>query len=132
GPLPLEPGHHLVVTLSGVGKRPTCPAEFGGEDAEPEKHDGPAGAGIRNGQDADREHREADDSDHDAVAEIGRGPFPQPAPPAGPTALDPRSSPFASRGRCPHRSSPPALHGCPGFSFTNSAVASDSTGSPSS
>ncbi len=55
--LPLEPVHDLVVALLGVGQQPPRPVEFGGQDAEPDEHDGPAGTGVRDRDDAERRRR---------------------------------------------------------------------------
>src|SRR5215217_5666680 len=68
--LPLEPVHRRVVALSGVREQPSGPSELGGENAESDEHDRPAGPWIRNREDAGREHGQTDDGDSDAVAEL--------------------------------------------------------------
>src|SRR6476646_8055971 len=116
----VEQVHRLVVSLLGVGQQSPCPVEFCRQNPEPDEHDGPSRTRVRNGEDADDQDHQTDDSDDDAVHEIGSTALPQPVPPPRPPAPDARSFVFV------------LFHGCPGFSFTNSACASARTASPSS
>ena len=83
-PLSLEPVHEPVVALPGVGEESVGPLELGGQDRQSDEHDRPTGSGVRNGDDPESEHRQADDPDGDAVGEVRRLPLPQPVPPSSP------------------------------------------------
>ena len=85
--LPAEPRHDRVVAALGELQGVVRPGELAGQDPQPDEHDGPAGPGVRDGDDAADQHHGAGDADQDAVGGVGRPALPQPLSPPFAAAL---------------------------------------------